>query len=676
MSWEVREGDCVEVMAQMEPESVDAVVCDPPYDLAFMGKDWDVLDAGFHTRWLSHAHLVLKPGGVLKAMSGTRTFHRLCAAIEEAGFEIIGMETWSYGSGFPKSLDVGKSLDKSGKKKGSALWEFCKYVECARLNAGLSHKDIDEALGLRSGGDSALRWTTHPTQCRFPKYEHYLGLKKMLRLDDRFDSVFEEYQREVVGVRRDGFKSGVGISYGQEGGWTSREVLMTAAASEEAKRWNGWGTALKPAWEPVVIARKGSDEPLASPRAIHVLRKPLSEGTVAANVLKWGTGGINVDDCRIHSGPSDGGNSSGGNAFGQDAGWNKTDVYVQGIDRSLPKGRWPANLILMHSPGCQHIGTKQVKGSQLNQVIQRSKSKSNSIGEQTDSYASGYTDSEGNETVQDWNCEPGCPVAALDEQSGILTSESRINKIGEPGQYTNWNKAPARTEESSFPSTEGGASRFFKQVQSWDDLISYLETLYTPPDGYESDGCGQVLQDGSEDALEALYGSLNPGAHLFLIAPESQPTGHTLACYAEDIGFEVRDCIAVFEPGSGDAIHYVPKASRSEREEGLDHLESEKGIYNVHPTVKPISLMEQLLTESGTVVDPFLGSGTTGCAAAKNPEINFIGIEKEAEYAEIARNRIHWHSQHEKPPWARTRYSESTAEVEKTEMEKLLEDIW
>lgn len=196
---------------------------------------------------------------------------------------------------------------------------------------------------------------------------------------------------------------------------------------------------------------------------------------------------------------------------------------------------------------------------------------------------------------------------------------------------------------------------------------------------------GIVLEDA--EGLGEAYRVLKPGGHLMLVAPEEQPTGHTGACLAEDMGFEVRDAICVPGPGDGDKIHYVPKAARKEREAGLSHLpekvfgmsggaqgaiaaaealaeeegrEMDEADYeaaqtiglnrvvkrrNIHPTVKPVGIMERLLlsvpTDEGPVVDPFMGSGTTGIACL--PTHDFIGIEREEEYLLIAEGRVrHW----------------------------------
>ena len=229
-------GDCLAVMSEMDAASVDAIVTDPPYGLKFMGKAWDHGVPG--VEFWTQALRVAKPGAHLVAFGGTRTFHRLACAIEDAGWEIRDTLGWLYGSGFPKSLDVSKAIDKA-----AGHW---------RGRAG--------AVVSENGSMSA------------PNYER-----------------------------------------------TERGEPVTAAAA-----WSGWGTALKPAWEPIILARK-----------------PLI-GTVAANVMTHGTGALNVDACRVkyvNEEPPDTEHwkkTSGG--------WkNTSSAGVVPNDNS--KGRWPANIV-------------------------------------------------------------------------------------------------------------------------------------------------------------------------------------------------------------------------------------------------------------------------------------------------------------------------------------------
>ena len=278
-------GDCIDKLKELDDNSIDSIVSDPPYGLSFMGKEWDKkkattetksqvvkgLGAGMKmttladniefekwvTEWASECMRVLKPGGYMLAFGGSRMYHRLASGVENAGFEIRDQLMWIYGSGFPKSLNIGKGIDK---KLGN--------------------------------------------------------------------------EREVVGETRIGK-----TSMGDGSGWDTSENMKAIKESgvvnvtKGNSEWEGWGTALKPAHEPIVMARK-----------------PLSEKTVVDNVLEWGTGGINIDDSRIGMTEED---------------LQKTDRvgtidktkngffvgYGKGEYKPDPQGRFPANVIFDEEAG-------------------------------------------------------------------------------------------------------------------------------------------------------------------------------------------------------------------------------------------------------------------------------------------------------------------------------------
>jgi site-specific DNA-methyltransferase (adenine-specific) len=253
-------GDCVEEMKNLPTDSVDAIVTDPPYGLEFMGKAWDGFGTplGFQTwseQWAREAFRVLKPGGHLLAFGGTRMYHRLAAGIEDAGFEIRDTLMWLYGSGFPKSLDVSKAIDKA---------------------AGAER----EVLGSR-----------------------------------------------VLTGNGKTMKSGFHQPDGSGAGETVKADLhyFTAPSTDAAKKWQGWGTALKPAVEPIVLARK-----------------PLI-GTVAENVLTHGTGALNIDASRIGTEDKFGGGAKAVSIYGSDGNYQPgPNAFVA----SQKGGRWAANILL------------------------------------------------------------------------------------------------------------------------------------------------------------------------------------------------------------------------------------------------------------------------------------------------------------------------------------------
>ncbi len=314
---ELIHGDCLEVLRSMPDCSVDAVVTDPPYGLSFMGKKWDY-DVPSVEVW-AECLRVLKHGGHLLAFAGTRTQHRMAVRIEDAGFEIRDMIAWVYGSGFPKSLDVSKAIDKNNGEVGRLL----RFTEWMRTT-GLTSKQIDEATETNMGS----HYLTAKSQPAIPTRRLWAKLRPLCRqVPEWIDELVEriEAEREVVGESRKGAQS---QSTGRYGAWGDG-ITPTAAATDAAKQWQGWGTALKPALEPITVARK-----------------PLI-GTVAENVLQHSTGAINVDGARVGAGTGQSisykvSDMRGGN-FGQDKELyaNRNKLQYTRIDQ----GRWPANFI-------------------------------------------------------------------------------------------------------------------------------------------------------------------------------------------------------------------------------------------------------------------------------------------------------------------------------------------
>jgi DNA modification methylase len=328
---ELHNGDCLDVLRGMESASVDSIVTDPPYGLSFMGKRWDY-DVPSVEIW-AECLRVLKPGGHLLAFAGTRTQHRMAVRIEDAGFEIRDMIAWVYGSGFPKSLDVSKAIDKLDATEARQARRF-KFTEWMR-STGLTAKRIDDLTGTCMGN----HYTTHPTQPAIATREHLEALRDHIPfevpgwvealVDERTVESENFKRREVVGVAemRDTSEVRIAVTASADDydATARREVAITAPATDAAHQWQGWGTALKPALEPITVARK----PLA--------------GTVAENVLAHGTGALNIDGCRVEA--ADGDEVV---TFDRHAGDRDRDQYRTGtVGNARPSdaGRWPANLI-------------------------------------------------------------------------------------------------------------------------------------------------------------------------------------------------------------------------------------------------------------------------------------------------------------------------------------------
>ena len=475
-------GDCLDKLKELEADSVDSIVTDPPYGLAFMGKKWDY-DVPSQAIW-EECMRVLKPGGHLLSFAGSRTYHRMAVRIEDAGFEIRDQIMWIYGSGFPKSHNIGKAVDKIG---GSSIGWFGEWLKEWREENNIAQSQVAKLFPSKTGGLTGCvsNWELGKN---IPTLEEYN------KIVEEFDLPFkslEELEREVIGKKNS-------ACFGKEerhtiGSSTSVEVEITKGNSD----WEGWGTALKPAHEPIVMARK-----------------PF-KGNVANNVLEWGTGGINVDGCRIGMSDDDiETNTKKASKENNGVNFDVAESKSKGT-ATLPntQGRFPANIIFDEEAG-----------------------------------------------------------KILDEQSGMSKSK-RINCIGGFGVSdtigANKKEGGSKIKSIRGHNDEGGASRFF----------------------------------------------------------------------------------------------YCPKSSKKDRNEGLDHIQPQqiKGRdegqdktsiaykarpterQNVHPTVKPTDLMAYLIRlitpKGGLVLDPFMGSGSTGKAAVREG-MNFIGIEREDEYMEIAKSRI------------------------------------
>jgi site-specific DNA-methyltransferase (adenine-specific) len=239
ISVQVLHGDCRSELELLPDNSVDSIVTDPPYELGFMGKSWDASGIAYDQRVWVQCLRVLKPGGHMLAFSGSRTYHRMACAIEDAGFQIRDQIMWVYGSGFPKSLNISKAMDKA---------------------AGAEREN------------GKLKW-----------------------------------------------KGGTQLGVINDDSWKPKDVYESQPTTDDAKEWDGWGTALKPAHEPIVLARKPLD------------------GTVANNVLTHGTGGINIDGCRVGEGAKKWVTPRGGI-------WS-TDSESTSELVDNPLGRFPANFI-------------------------------------------------------------------------------------------------------------------------------------------------------------------------------------------------------------------------------------------------------------------------------------------------------------------------------------------
>lgn len=458
----------------IKDNSIDSIVTDPPYELNFMNKGWDNSGVAFQKETWEHCFRVLKEGGYLLAFGGSRTYHRIACAIEDAGFEIRDTIMWLYGSGFPKSMNIGLAIDK------------------------------------KNGVES-----------------------------------------KVVGTGKSGVSS---RAYQSEETTTAGDYEIKKATNE----WAGWGTCLKPAFEPIIVARK-----------------PF-KGSLVDNVIANGVGGLNIDECRV--------------GFG-----NETD---------------------------KRVGTDIKRGDSLKYKLTNIEK----------------------EIMSDW-----------ENEYDFVWSENTKQ----------WNN------ENEFKSFLD--NYFMKDIEINFNIFDY-ETIIIDSQRKKVipfvDSFKNILNSNS------MFGVSNVGVQMY--KDNGRFPANLILTYDENDSDEVCGGFPSEKGNSASRYFYCAKASKKDRDEGLDELEEkfpasaefrpnhmEKALkgedgnpygrwkprQNIHPTVKPTDLMQYLVRlvtpANGVILDPFMGSGSTGKAVMyenneKNKNYSFIGVEMTNEYLPIAKARIYY----------------------------------
>ena len=572
-------GDCLEVLAGLPENSVDTCITDPPYELGFMGKKWDSSGVAFQPETWQAVFRVLKPGAIVLAFGGTRTYHRLVCAIEDAGFEIRDMVEWVYGSGFPKSYDIGKGIDKQAGEK----------------------------------------------RTRVP----YVG----------------------------GIASGQG-NYGGNGKIHVGTKVGNNPITPEAQLWHGWGTALKPAHEPIVVAMKPLD------------------GTYVNNALTWGVAGLWIDGGRVETEDTlervQGNNKNTSTPNAPNNGWVSTPQL---------QGRFPANFIHDGSDEVLEVFPESNAGNKGYTPANIEKSNANAkiygFANYPDMHKSGaHHGDSGSASRFFMSCKQD-DLCFL-----CLTPKHSIMSDIDNSEVIRCKNISANNVEKSLTTTQ--ATALNTAQESVQDLLLEKAVHFVKSAGNLCEECAtsivrevveiktwdsknaasQVIQDFIGNSNKCiLIQSLAQYAEI-LDSIDTTPTTTSLLKLFGYASHVITSYIQETEKTAPKRFLYIPKASRSERNAGLEGMEetathSAYGDYagteehatnigkpraNHHPTVKPIELMRYLvrLTKTptgGIVLDPFMGSGTTGIACELEGR-EFIGIEREAEYVEIAEKRI------------------------------------
>jgi len=444
-------GDSLTVLSELDDCSVDSIVTDPPYELGFMGKSWDASGIAYSVDLWAECLRVLKPGGHLLAFGGTRTYHRMAVAIEDAGFEIRDSLHWVYGSGFPKSLDVSKAIDKTNGEP-DRLHKFTAWMR----TTGMTARQLDDITGTNMGG----HYLTAKSQPAIPTASLWSVIRPHIAdVPDWVDELVAriEAEREVVGERVVPIgHSFAGPTYG--GDSSSREVAVTAPATDAAKQWSGWGTALKPAHEPIVLARK-----------------PLT-GTVAQNVLQHGTGAINIDGCRVGTDSTARVNTA---EMGYHGG-NLADEYETGS----PSGRWPANIIFDEEAGAELDA--QSEGASRFFYCPKASRAERDAGLDDISVASKRVTDSSHQVRECTTCG----------------SRSKRNGRWPDCDHDNWEWVPQKAEAH-----KGGNPRNIHPTVKPIALMRWLVRLITPPDGIVLDpftGSGTTLAAATLEGVNAV----------------------------------------------------------------------------------------------------------------------------------------------------------------------------
>lgn len=423
-------GKCEDALKAFPDASVDAIVTDPPYGLEFMGKDWDAPwkkgdvrqrgDAAFR------AATDEKPFG--RVRRGGTAAYRANAAETGRGFQ-RWCETWA--------LECLRVLKPGGHMLCFGGTRTYHRLACGIEDAGFEIRDTIKVAG-------------------------WARVDRRTKLAAKWRARFES----VCWMYGSGFPKSLDVS-----------KAIDAARGTEAKRYRGWGTALKPAWEPVVVARK-----------------PL-EGTVARNVLKYGTGGINIDACRVRAVPGD---ETSNHARSEESGQSKGiygDATAQDTHQTPGQalGRWPPNVVLVHHPGCRQVGERKTRSAGPFAGPRKSSGGLMNGTAAPRDVTPGYADPDGTETVTAWECVDGCAVAMIDRQSGKLSRGHHPKARGRGSRVAGASGHSGQTGlEERHAEDIGGASRFYPQFE------------ITPADLFPARYVAKAARSEREEGLDAL----------------------------------------------------------------------------------------------------------------------------------------------------------------------------
>lgn len=281
-------GNALNILPTIAQASVDAIVCDPPYEIGIAGRDWDSTGIAYNTGLWRECLRVLKPGGHLLSFGSTKTYHRMACAVEDAGFRIIDQLDWIYTHGKPKGTDLARAIDRRRDDHEQVL-QVTAWLAAARDTAGWTNKRIDALFGFSGMGGL---WTTQGKAAIVPTVEQWQRIREAIGFDDtsiwplvaelnaRKRTVGDAFhQREIVS-RKQGTARDAGL-YGA----FSEDRIKARPASDEARRWEGWNTTLRPAHDPILLARKST-----------------GYDSLVGGLIRHSVGGLNITGCPASGG--------------------------------------------------------------------------------------------------------------------------------------------------------------------------------------------------------------------------------------------------------------------------------------------------------------------------------------------------------------------------------------
>lgn len=654
-------GDCLDILPTLAECSIDSCVTDPPYGLSFMGRNWDHGVPGIE--FWREVYRTLKPGAHLVAFGASRGYHRMACAIEDAGFDIRDSLCWLYGCGFPKSLNVSKNdgfcrcetCDDSVRDMwdGSSSLPFTNEKERANVLQsvmsqqnirGSMQSDFSEGTGLDNTGSSqTCNGTPHRTdQSVMERRSLPPGTQGQLRIDEVYSMPGGPSADGTQRRLRDGAPSGYGATLppppdtngmrASSGPQSEKQFTCepgTVAGQSQSQDGGAWphcgrcgkpmvtrglGSALKPAFEPIVLARK-----------------PLSESTVAANVLRWRTGALNIDGCRVPC------TDAGGRPKIISKSEKSQNTFGDGLNGSRADGttseaRWPANVV--HDGSAEVVVMFPSSAGQLAKAAEGSDRRktqnvygamtrgSNGAEPRNDSGSAARFFFSAKETDEQWLARNLLSDLANDVPRSFNLAERLAVSALSNVVAQSMPQLVLKSTGSPAPSMNVTPSELRRLSETLIEIIQNIERRCS----HESLPVRLSLSDNLADIAAVCERTDTIAITISLSKSNGCVAPAIFSITRRNSAVGVKDCAP-----STARFHYSAKASKADR------------AGSKHPTVKPVSLMQwlcRLITPpGGTILDPFAGSGTTG-AAARLEGFRAILIEREAEYQRDIRNRF------------------------------------